>query len=120
MDDYRELPRPYRRPVRSDRWEERSAQRSHAAIPVAVAVVVVGLYLGTYSLLLPALLGFVLLLAGVSFVSSRINPLSVHFYLTRKPSWAAVGVVWLGALVLLGEAYELWLHGGAVRLLPHP
>jgi hypothetical protein len=119
VDDYRELPRPYQRPVRSGRLEERPAERSHAAIPVAVAVVLVGLYLGTYSLLLPGVLGLALLLAGVSFVSSRINPLSVHFYLTRKPSWAAVGVVWLGALVLLAEAYELWLHGGAARLLPH-
>ena len=103
--------RPARRPARP-------AERSNAAIPVAVVVVGVGLYLGTYSILVPAALGFVLLVSGTSFMSSRLNPLSAHFYLTRKPSWAAIGVVFLGALALLGEAYELWLRGGAARLLP--
>jgi hypothetical protein len=119
VDDYRDLPREYRRPARTGRLEAKPAERSHAAIPVAVAVVGAGLYFGTYSLLVPAALGFVLLVSGTSFLSSRLNPLSAHFYLSRKPSWAAIGVVVLGALALLAEAYELWLHGGAARLLPH-
>ena len=119
MAGYRDASREYRRPPRPDRLEARPAERSNAAIPVAVVVVVVGLYLGTYSLLIPGLLGLVLLVSGTSFLSSRLNPLSVHFYLSRKPSWAAVAVVFLGAAALFGEAYELWLHGGPLRLLPH-
>lgn len=93
-------------------------RRSNAAIPVAVVVVGIGLYFGTYSIVVPAVLGLVLLASGTSFVSSRLNPLSAHFYLDRKPSWAAIGIVFLGALLLLGETYELWLRGGAARLFP--
>jgi Ca2+/Na+ antiporter len=82
-------------------------------------VVGIGLYFSTYSLIVPAVLGLLLLVSGTSFLSSRLNPLSAHFYLSRKPSWAAIGVVFLGALALLGEAYELWLREGAGKLLPH-
>ena len=92
--------------------------RSNAAIPAAIIVVLIGIYLGRYSVLLPAFIGLLLLGSGFSFLSSRINPLSTAFYLTRKPSWAAVGVVFLGALVLLGAAYEMWLHGLG-PLFPH-
>lgn len=118
MDGYRELPRGYRRAERAPpaRLEPR---RSHAAIPVAVILVGAGLYFGGTSLLVPALLGSVLFLAGLAFLSTRLNPLSPHFYLDRKPSWAAIGIVFLGSLALLGEAYLLWLHGGALRLVPH-
>ncbi|HTT15816.1 MAG TPA: hypothetical protein VMH49_00435 [Thermoplasmata archaeon] len=121
MDGYRELPPAYRRPrsSRSARLEPRSAERSHAAIPVAVVLVGVGLYGASYSLLVPALLGFVLLLSGLSFLSTRLNPLSPHFYLSRKPSWAAIGVVFLGAVALLADAWALWSSGGGARLLPH-
>src|SRR5208282_1586592 len=56
-------------------------RRSHAAIPVAVVVVGVGLYLARFTILLPVLLGGVLLYAGASFLSTRLNPLSPHFYL---------------------------------------
>ncbi len=118
MAGYPEYPRPYRRP-RPEREEARQAERSNAAVPVAVIVVGVGLYFGTDSLFIPAALGFLLLASGVSFLSTRMNPLSPHFYLTRKPSWLAIGVVFLGALALLGEAYVLWTSGGAARLLPH-
>jgi hypothetical protein len=118
VDDYRDLPREYRRPPRLDRLEARPAERSHAAIPVAVVLVGVGLCLGTYSLLVPGALGLALLVSGTSFVSSRLNPLSAHFYLSRKPSWAAIGVVFLGALALLAEAYVLWVQGGIGRVLP--
>jgi len=119
VDDYEEAPRGFRRRERLERLQERPAERSHAAIPIAVVVVIVGLYLGTYSLLIPAVLGLVLLVSGTSLTSSRLNPLSPHFYLTRKPSWAAIGVVFLGALALLAEAYALWVQGGLARLLPH-
>jgi len=119
VDDDEELRPERRRSPRLDRLEPRPPERSHAAIPVAIVVVALGLYLDLYSLLVPAVLGLVLLLSALSFLSSRVNPLSVHFYLTRKPSWAAVGVVLLGALALFAEAYELWLRGGVGRLFPH-
>jgi hypothetical protein len=94
------------------------ARRSHAAIPVAVVLVGFGLYLGTLSVLLTAMLGFVLLVSAASLLSTRLNPLSPTFYLTKKPSFLAIGVVFLGALVLFGGAYELWvLHAGP--LFPH-
>jgi hypothetical protein len=85
--------------------------RSNAAIPAAIAVVAFGVYLGKFSILITGLLGLALLYSGGSFLSARLNPLSAHFYLTRKPSWAAIGVVFLGALALLGGAYAMWLRG---------
>jgi hypothetical protein len=75
-----------------------------------VAVVVLGLYLGTYAILVTALLGLILLFSAGSLLSTRLNPLSSTFYLTRKPSFLAIGVVFLGALVLFGGAYTLWVH----------
>ncbi len=120
MSGYRELPPAYRRPppTRAARVGTEVARRSHAAVPVTVVLVLAGLVLSSYTLLVPGLLGVVLLLAGGSFLSTRLNPLSPHFYLTRKPSWAAIGVVFLGALALLGESYALWRQG-AGHLLPH-
>jgi hypothetical protein len=98
---------------------EIGVRRSHAAIPVAVALVLVGLYLAQYSLIAPGSLGVILLLSGGSFLSTRLNPLSPHFYLTRKPSWTAIGVVFLGAFALLGTTYALWMaHGGPIVALP--
>ena len=85
-------------------------RRSNAAIPVAVALVLIGLYLATFTVLLTALLGFVLLVSAGSLLSTRLNPLSATFYLTKKPSFLAIGVVLLGALILLGAAYVLWAH----------
>jgi uncharacterized membrane protein len=87
-----------------------ASERSNAAIPVAVVLVALGLYLGTFTLLLTAVLGFVLLVSAGSLLSSRLNPLSASFYLTRKPSFLAIGVVFLGALILFGGAYALWIH----------
>jgi len=109
--------RPYRtrRPVRAVELESR---RSNAAIPVAVVVVIVGLYLGTYSLLLTALFALVLLFSAGSLLSTRLNPLSPTFYLTRKPSFLAIGVVFLGSLILLAAAYYLWIHQMG-PVLPH-
>ncbi len=100
--------RAYR--TRQVRPTELESRRSNAAIPVAVFVVLVGLYVGTYTVLLPAFLGLVLLFSSGSLLSTRLNPLSPTFYLTKKPSFLAIGVVFLGALILLGGAYVLYVH----------
>jgi hypothetical protein len=84
-------------------------RRSHAAIPVALVAVGVGLYLARYTLLLPVLVGVLLLYAGISFLSTRLNPLSAQYYLTTKPSWSAIGVVFLGSLALLWASYAMYL-----------
>ena len=108
--------RPYRsRPVRTSDFESR---RSNAAIPVAIVVVVLGLYLGTFSILLTALFALVLLFSAGSLLSTRLNPLSPTFYLTKKPSFLAIGVVFLGALALFGATYFLWVHQLG-PLVPH-
>ncbi len=106
-------PRPYAHPTPGHprRAAEVVPRRSHAAIPVALVAVAVAAYLGQYTVLVPGLVGLLLFVAALSFLSTRINPLSPHFYLDRKPSWAAVGVVFLGSLVLLWAAYEMWRHG---------
>jgi hypothetical protein len=93
-------------------------RRSNAAIPVAVVLVGIGLYLSNYTIVLPALLGLVLLGSAGSLLSTRLNPLSPTFYLTRKPSFLAIGIVFLGALVLFGATYYLWMSQGG-PLLPH-
>jgi hypothetical protein len=102
-------PRFYPRapPARPSRAEEMESRRSNAAIPVVVVLLILGLYLGQYSLFIPGALGLVLLYAGGSFLSTRLNPISPHFYLPKKPSWLAVGVVFLGAIVLLWDTYLL-------------
>jgi uncharacterized membrane protein len=102
----------YHRPANAppNRAAETEPKRSNAAIPVAIVLVALGLYLSQFTLLLTALFGVVLFLVGTSFLSTRLNPLSAHFYLTRKPSWLAVGVVFLGALALFGGAYLLFAH----------
>jgi len=108
--------RPYRtRPAGAVELESR---RSDAAIPVAVVLVVLGLYVGTYSIVLTILFGLGLLFSAGSLLSTRLNPLSPTFYLTRKPSFLAIGVVFLGSLILLGGAYTLWVHQWA-PLVPH-
>ncbi len=99
--------------------DDPGARRSHAAIPVAVVLGVAGLILGRYTLLAPFALGLALLWAGFSFLSTRINPLSPHFYLTRKPSWSAVGVVFLCGAGLLYYGYWLF-RTGLAPFLPHP
>lgn len=105
----------YHRPTNPppNRAAEVETRRSNAAIPVAVVLAAIGLYLSQYTVLLTALLGVVLFLSGFSFLSTRLNPLSPHFYLTKKPSWLAIGVVFLAGVVLLAAAYELFVHGMA-------
>ena len=103
-----------RRPPRGSGEPPRKSEpprRSDAAIPVAVVLLLVGLVVAHYSLLIPALLGIGLFLTAGSFVSTRLNPLSIGFYLTVKPSWRAIGVVFLIALALLATAYYEWAHG---------
>jgi cytochrome c biogenesis factor len=87
------------------------ARRSHAAVAVAVFFLFLGLYLGRYTILVPLALGALLFLTGGSFLSSRLNPLSLGFYLQVKPSWTAIGVVFLTSVVLLASAYEYYAHG---------
>jgi hypothetical protein len=94
---------------RTSNREGEPPRRSNAAIPVALVVVGVGVYLARYTILLPALFGLFLLVAGASFLSTRLNPLSPHFYLTTKPSWTAVLVVFLGSLALFGVTYLSYL-----------
>jgi hypothetical protein len=76
-----------------------------------VVLLGVGLYLGTVTVLIPVLFGFVLLLAGGTLLSTRINPFSVGFYLTTKPSWAAIGLIFLSALILFYAGYYYVAHG---------
>jgi hypothetical protein len=106
-------PRTVLRPPRRAPEDATARRRSHAAAPVAILVVAIGLVLGTYSLLLSAFLGLLLLGVAVSFLSTRLNPLSVGFYLPVKPSWTAIGVVALGSVVLFAAAYLSWVHGVA-------
>lgn len=75
---------------------------------MALAVVIAGLVLGAYTIVAPLLLGGLLLFSGFSLLSSRLNPLSPHFYSDRKPSWPAIGAVFLASLVLLADVYYLW------------
>lgn len=90
--------------------------RSHAAAYGAIAVLVLGLFLSRYGLLFPALLGLLLLGVGLSFLSTRLNPFSVGFYLNTKPSWSSIGLLFLSALLLAYLAYVDWRHGGATGL----
>jgi len=112
---------PYRtrrsRPNRSAEAEV-DRPRSHAAIPAAIVLAVIALYLARYTVLFPFAFGVVLFFSGVSFLSTRLNPLSPHFYLTRKPSWAAIGVVFLSAVLLVYAAYEMWQRSWG-PLFPH-
>jgi hypothetical protein len=90
---------------------DKPSRRSHAAIPVAVGVLILGAVLGRITVIVPFLLGVLLLSAGAAFLSSRINPLSTSFYLNTKPSWSAIGTVFLSAVVLLVVAYEYFVRG---------
>ncbi|MCI4340475.1 MAG: hypothetical protein L3J73_04335 [Thermoplasmata archaeon] len=86
-------------------------RRSHAAAPLAVFVLFLGLLLGTITVLIPVLLGFFLFSSGFSFLSSRVNPFSIGFYLTKKPSWSAIGVIFLAGVLLWLVAYTYFVHG---------
>ncbi len=83
-----------------------------------MALLFVGLLLGTVTILVPLLLGFFLLWTGLTFLGTRMNPFSIGFYLTTKPSWTAIGVVFLSALLLWAVAYSYFVHGLG-PILPH-
>jgi len=113
VSDARAYPTVYRRPAvpPPNRSAETERPRSNAAIPVAIVLMILGLYLSQYTLLLTVLFGLILFFSGTSFLSTRLNPLSPHFYLTRKPSWPAIGVVFLASFALVAAAYYLFVHG---------
>jgi hypothetical protein len=85
-------------------------RRSHIAILPAFLLLGVGWYLAQYSILFPSVLGFFLLSGGLGLLGSRLNPLSAAFYLTTKPSWAAIGTVLAAGALLLMMTYEYYIH----------
>ncbi len=88
-----------------------ASKRSHAAIPLAFAVLVAGLVLGQYWFFWPALFGIGLLFVAFSFLSSRLNPFSLSFYLSVKPSWLSIGTLAFLGFVLLGAAWSDYASG---------
>jgi hypothetical protein len=108
----------YRRPVVRSNVSNPVVRHSNAAIPVVIVVVAIGVYLASYSLLVPALLALALFASGFSFLSARLNPLAISYYLNTKPSWGAVGVVFLGALGLAWATYLYYLRGWG-HILPN-
>ncbi|MCI4335595.1 MAG: hypothetical protein L3K17_00135 [Thermoplasmata archaeon] len=88
-------------------------RRSNAAAPIAGVVLLAGLILGAYTVVVPALLGLFLISSSLSFLSTRVNPLSIGFYLNTKPSWMAIGLLFLCGLTLLGAAYGYYVSGFA-------
>ncbi|HEV2519853.1 MAG TPA: hypothetical protein VGX00_04440 [Thermoplasmata archaeon] len=108
-DDY--VPPPADRRPRRGRDRAPVRKRSNAAIPVALAVFLAGIILGQYSVLIPGLLGIGLVYVAISFLSSRLNPFSLSFYLTVKPSWLAIGTLAFVGLVLVGVAYGYYVSG---------
>ncbi len=95
-------------------------RRSHAPAFAAIAVVLLGVYLAPWSLLAPLLLALLLLSSGLTFLGTRLNPFSVGFYLTVKPSWTSIAVLFLAGLFLLDVAYSYWTHGWGPLLPAHP
>ena len=91
--------------------------RSHMAGVAAVVLLFVGLLFASYSVLVPGLLGLLMLSAFVGFVSARVNPFSLGYYLPTKPTWTAIAVVGLVGLLLLSLAWSGW-RSGADPLLP--
>jgi hypothetical protein len=97
---------------------EQVQQRSHVAIVPALILLAVGWYLARYSIIFPAIIGFFMLSGALGLLGSRLNPLSTAFYLTTKPSWSAIGTVFLTGAVLLWMTYEYYLHSWG-PVLPH-
>lgn len=84
--------------------------RSHIAIIPALLLLGAGWYLARYSIIFPGVIGFFLLSGALGLLGSRLNPLSTAFYLTTKPSWTAIGSVFLAGGFLLWMTYEFYLH----------
>ena len=101
-----------RKPLRSPAPEPAAVpRRSHAPAALAVVVLLIGLVLGTWTVVLPALLGLFLFSSGISFLGTRLNPFSIGYYLTTKPSWSAIAVVFLSGFLLWVAAYAYYVHG---------
>jgi hypothetical protein len=92
--------------------------RSPVAGAAAVVLLLVGLLMASYSVLVPALLGLAMLSTALTFVSARVNPFAMGFYLPTKPSWTAIAVVALVGVVLVSAAWTDW-RSGLDPLLPH-
>ena len=84
-------------------------RRSHAAVPVVLALMILGLVTGIYSAAVPFVLGILLLGVLLSFLSVRLNPLASGFYLTTKPSWTAIGTIFLAAVLLFASSFVYYL-----------
>lgn len=93
-------------------------RRSHVAVVPALILLAVGWYLARYSIIFPAVIGFFLLSGALGLLGSRLNPISTSFYLTTKPSWAAIGTVFLTGAGLLWMTYEYYLHSWG-PVFPH-
>ena len=89
------------------------SNRSHVAGPAAVALLFTGLLLASYSVLIPLLLGLGLVSASLGFLSARLNPFSLGFYLPVKPSWSAIVLAGLVGVVLVAAAYAELRSGRA-------
>ena len=92
----------------SVRYRAETPTRSHAAIPAAIVLVLVGLYLASYTVIVPAIIGLVLFSVALTFVSSRVNPLSTSFYLDTKPSGLAIAVLFVAGFGMLYASYLLY------------
>ena len=103
-------------PVAPATPDEPVKRRSHAPAPVAVGILLVGLLVGTWTVVLPVLLGGFLMLSAFSFLSSRVNPLSIAYYLHTKPSWSAIGILFVSGVLLWVSAYAYYVHGIAAIL----
>jgi len=103
------VPSPARRPS--------GPARSPLVGVLAIVLLFAGLLLATYTVLVPAVIGLFLLSATATFVSMRLNPFSIGFYVATKPSWTAIGVVAVAGLLLVSDAWSLW-RTGAAPLLP--
>ena len=94
-----------------DRARRNSSSRSQLVGVLAFALLIVGLLFGTYSILIPALLGLGLLSATGRFLSMRLNPFTPSFYIPTKPSWLSIGMLAICGLLLISSAWELWRNG---------
>lgn len=103
-------PTPARAPGR--RAAARGAASPSELVGVlAVVLLIVGLVLASTTILIPALLGLLMLSATGGFLSMRLNPFAATFYADRKPSWTAIGMVFVSGILLLSAAYATFRSG---------
>jgi hypothetical protein len=97
---------------------EQVQRRSHIAVVPAFILLGLGWFLAHYTIIFPAIFGFLLLSGALGLLGSRLNPLSTSFYLTTKPSWTAIGTVFLAGGILLWMTYEYYVHSWG-PVVPH-